>query len=75
MIDGTEAFRMACEHLAASVQLTPVAGPPSAVYLADDAAGLWFFRIERGELPVGGDEVIAVRERDGVVVGRAMVGA
>ena len=67
-------MRLAREHLFAGVQLELVAGPPGPMYLVDDPPELVFFRVDRGELRAGADEVVAIRRRDGSVACHATVG-
>ena len=72
-ISEAEAVRKAQDHLLAGTQLTPVRYPGS-MHLADDPAGLWFFRIDRAEMRAGGDEIVAVRQRNGTIAFRGVVG-
>jgi len=44
------------------------------MYLADNPSELLFFRVDRSELRVGGDEIIAGRRRDGTVMFHGKVG-
>lgn len=73
-ISGAKAMCLAREHLAADVQLELAARPPEPMYLVDHPEDLFFFRVDRGERRVGGDEIVAIRKRDGAVVDHATVG-
>ena len=74
MMTEAEALREAREHLVAGIGLTPLARPRGPMYLTEDPAELFFFRVDRGELRAGADEIVGVRKRDGTVAYHGQVG-